>query len=178
MFYFKFSNNVKHCFCSVAKSVSDPVTPWTAARQASLSFTVSCSLLKLMSVESVMPSNHLILCCTFLLWPSISPSIRIFSNGLGLHIRWPKFGASTSVLPVNIHGWFFFRIDWFDLAVQGTLKSLFQHRKVYIYQKRANDNTFSQNSLKIQYGLKEANCLVTSVPGYWNRQLPTMVSNK
>ena len=127
--------------------------------------TVSRSLLKLMSVESVMPSNHLILCCPFLLLPSIFPSIKIFSNGLDLHIRWPKFGALTSVLPVNIQGWF--SLGLIDLlAVQGTLKSHFQHCKVYIYQKWANDNTFSQNSLKIQYGLKEANCLGTGVPGH------------
>ena len=71
--------------------VLDSVTPWTAARQASLSFTISRSLLKLMSIESLMPSNHLILCCLLLLLPSIFPSIRVFSNESGLHVRWPKY---------------------------------------------------------------------------------------
>ena len=84
-------------------------TPWTAALQASLYFTVSQSLLRLMYIESVMPANHLILCCPLLLLPSIFPSIRVFSNELVLCIRWPKcYGdsASASVLPLNIQGWF------------------------------------------------------------------------
>ena len=83
-------------------------TPWTAARQASLSFTISQSLLKLISIESVMPSNRLVLCHPLLLLPSIFPSIRVFSNELALLIRWPKYwaSASVSVLPVNIQGWF------------------------------------------------------------------------
>ena len=100
--------------CSV---VSDSATPWTAARQASLSFTTSRSLLKLMSIESVMPSNHLILCCPLLLPPSIFPSIRIFSNELVPHIRWPKYwGFSFSISPSNEHsGLISFRMDWFDL---------------------------------------------------------------
>ena len=81
-------------------------TPWTAACQASQSFTISWSLLKLMSIESVMPSNHLVLCCPLLL-PSIFPNIRVFSNESVLHIRWPKYWSfSFSVLPMNIHGWF------------------------------------------------------------------------
>ena len=100
-------------------------TPWTAACQASLSFAISQSLLKLMSIKSVMPSNHLILCHPLLLQPSIFPHIRVFSNESVLRIRWPSIGvsASASVLPMIS-----FRIDWFDLlAVQGTLKSLLQH---------------------------------------------------
>ena len=105
-------------------------TPWTAARQASLSLTNSQSLLKLMSIASVMPSNHLILCPPLLLPPSIFPSIRIFSNESVLHIRWPKYcsfnfnislSSDCSVL-------IFFRMDWLDLlTVQGTLKSLLQY---------------------------------------------------
>ena len=95
------------------------VTPWTAARQASLSITNSQSLLKLMPVESVMPSNHLILCCPLLLLPSIFPSIRVFSNESGLCIRWPKywsFSFSFSIIPSNEYsGLISFGIDWFDL---------------------------------------------------------------
>ena len=104
-------------------------TPWTAAHQASKSIN-SQSLLKLMSIESVMPSNHLILCRPLLLLPSILPSIRVFSNELVLHIRWPKYWSfSFSISPSKEYlGLISFRIYWFDLlAVQGTLKSLFQH---------------------------------------------------
>ena len=103
------------------------VTPWTAARQASLSLTISWSLLKLMSIESVMPSHHLILCHPLHLLPSIFPSIRFFSNELVLCIRWPKYWSfSFSISPSNEYsGLISFRIDWFDLlAVQGTLKTL------------------------------------------------------
>ena len=106
------------------------VTLWTAARQASLSITNSWSLLKLMSIESVMPSNHLILCRPLLLPPSIFPSIRVFSNESVLHIRWPKYWSfSFNISPSNEYsGLFSFRMDWLDLlAVQGTLKSLLQH---------------------------------------------------
>ena len=106
------------------------MTPWTLARQASLSFTIFQSLLKLMSIESVMPSNHLILCCPLLFLPSIFPSIRVFSNESVLHIRWPKYWSfSFSISPYNEHtGLISFRMDWLDLlAVQGTLKSLLQH---------------------------------------------------
>ena len=106
------------------------MTPWTAAYQASLSFTVSCSLLRFMPIESVMLSNHLILCHFLLLLPSIFPSIRIFSNELVLLIRWPKYWSlSISISPSNeCLGLIFFRIDWLDLlAVQRTLKSLLQH---------------------------------------------------
>ena len=104
-------------------------TPWTVALQASLSLTNSQSLLKLMSIESVMPSNHLILCCPFLLLPSTLPSIRVFSSESVLHIRWPKYRSfSFSISPSNEHsGLISFRMDWLDLlAVQGTLKSLLQ----------------------------------------------------
>ena len=105
-------------------------TPWTAAHQASLSFSISRSLRKLMSIESVMPSNHLILCHPLLLLPSIFPSIRIFSNESVLHIRWPKYWSfSFSISPSNDYsGLISLRMDWLDLlAVQGTLKSLLQH---------------------------------------------------
>ena len=102
--------------------------PMNCSMQASLSFTISRSLLKLMSSESVMPSNHLILCLPPLLLPSIFPSIRVFSNKLLLHIRWPKYW-SVSISPSSEYsGLISFKIDWFDLlAVQGTLKSLRQH---------------------------------------------------
>ena len=104
-------------------------TPWTAACQASLSFTNSQSLLKLMSIELVMPSNHLILCWPLLLPPSIFPSNRVFSSESALHIRWPKYWSFIfSISPSNEYsGLISCRIDWFDLAVQGTLKSLLQH---------------------------------------------------
>ena len=106
------------------------VTPWTAAQQASLSITNSRSLLKLMSIKSVMPSNHLILCCSLLLLPSIFPSIRVFSNESALHIRWSKYWSfGFTISPSNEHpGLISFRMDWLDfLEVQGTLKSLLQH---------------------------------------------------
>ena len=103
------------------------VTPLTAACQASLS-SISQGLLKLMSIESVMPFNHLILCCPFLLFPSLFPSIRVFSKELALRIRWPKYWG-FGISPSNEYsGLISFRIDWFDLlAAQGTLKSLLQH---------------------------------------------------
>ena len=100
-------------------------TPWTAAHQVSPSITTSWSLLKLMSIESFMPSNHIILCCPLLLIPSIFPSIRVFSNETALHIRWPKFwNFSFSITPSNAYSEFnSFRTDWFNLlAVQGTLR--------------------------------------------------------
>ena len=108
-------------------------TPWTVACQASLSFTISQSLLKLISIESVMPSNHLILCCALLLLPSVFPSIRVFSNESALHIRWPKYWSfSFSISPSNEQpGLISFRMDWLDLlAVRGTLKSLLQHHSL------------------------------------------------
>ena len=105
-------------------------TPWTTAHQASLSITNSQSLPKPMSIESVMPSNHLILCCPLLLLPSIFPNIRVFSNESALHIRWPKYWSfSFNISPSNEHpGLTSFRMDWLDLpAVQGTPKSFLQH---------------------------------------------------
>ena len=105
-------------------------TPWIAACQPSLSFTISHSLLNLMSSELVILSNHLALCCPLLLLPSIFPSIRVFSNEPALCIRWPKYWSfSFSISPSNEYsGLISFRVDWFDLfAVQGTLKSLLQH---------------------------------------------------
>ena len=110
--------------------VSNSATPWIAACQASLSITNSRSLLKLMSIESVMPSSHLTLCRPLLLLPPIPPSIRVFSNESALRMRWPKdWSFSYSESPSNEHtGLISFRMDWLDLlAVQGTLKSLLQH---------------------------------------------------
>ena len=109
---------------------SDSATPWTAAGQASLSSTISWSLLKPMSIESAMPSNHLILCRPLLLLPSIFPSIRVFPNEFALLIRWPKYWSfSFSINPsIEYSGLISFRIDLFDLlALQGTLKSLLEH---------------------------------------------------
>ena len=106
------------------------VTPWTAARQASLSITNSWSLPNLMSIVLVMPSNHLILCCPLLLLPSIFPNIGVFSSQSALHIRWPKYWSfSFNISPFNEHPRLIsFRMDWLDLLeVQGTLKSLLQH---------------------------------------------------
>ena len=115
------------------------MTPWTAAHQASLSITNSRSLLRLMSIESLMSSSHLILCHPLLLLPLIFPSIRVFSSESVLHIRWPKYWSfSCSISPSNDHpGLISFRMDWLDLlAVQGTLKSLLQHHssKALIFQ--------------------------------------------
>ena len=106
------------------------VTPWIVAHQASLSFTISWSFLKLMSIESVMPSNHLILCHPLLFLLSVFPSITVFPKESGLCIWWPKYWSfSFSISPSNEYSMLIpFRIDWFDLlAVQGTLKSLLQH---------------------------------------------------
>ena len=107
------------------------MTPWTAARQASLSFTISWSLLKLMSIESVMPPNHLIFYCLLLLLPSIFRSIKVFSSESALRIMWPKYW-SFSISPSNESvGLISFRIDWFDLlVVQGTLKSFLQRHNL------------------------------------------------
>ena len=110
--------------------MSDSAIPWTTACQASLSFTISQSLLKLMGVEPVVLSNHLIFCRPLLLLPSIFPITRVFSSALALHIRWPKYWSfSFSINPSNEYsGLISFRIYLFDLlVVQGTLKSLFQH---------------------------------------------------
>ena len=124
--------------------MSESVTPWTAACQTSLSITNSWRLLKLMSIESVIPSNHFILCHPLLLLPSIFPSIRVFSNESALCIRWPKYWSfSFSISPSSeCSGLISFRMDWFDLpAVQGTLKSLLQHHRF----KRINSSTFSRH---------------------------------
>ena len=115
------------CHCSV---MSDSVNPLTAVCQAFMSFTISPSLLKLMSIESVMPSNHFILCHPLLLLPSIFPSIRVFSNESALHIRWPKYWSFSFIISLcnEYSGLISFRIDWLDLlAVQGTLFLLQHH---------------------------------------------------
>ena len=137
----------KHDFwsCSVQFScsvVSDSVTPWIAARQASLSITNSRSSLRLMSIKLVMPSSQLILCHPLLLLPPIPFSIRVFSNESTLHMRWPKYWSfSFSIIPSKEHpGLISFRMDWLHLlAVQGTLKSLLQHHssKASILQRLA-----------------------------------------
>ena len=133
LLFFCCCNCLKLCFHSVQFSrsvVYDSATPWTAVCQASLSTPSSRSLLKLMSIELVMPSNHLILCCPLLLPPSIFPSIRFFSNESVLCIRWPKYWSfSFSISPSSEYsGLISFRMDWLDLlAVQGPLKSLLQH---------------------------------------------------
>ena len=122
--------------------MSDSATPWTAARQASLSITISQSLLNLMSIKSVMPSNHLILCHPLLLLPSVFPSIRVFFSESALLIRWPKYQSfSFSISPSSEYsGLISFTIDGFDLlAVQGTLKSLLQNHvsKASVLQRSA-----------------------------------------
>ena len=117
-------------FSSIAQLCQTLYDPWTEECKASLSITNSWSLLKLMSIESVMSSNHLILCHPLLLLPSIFPSIRVFSNESDLPIRWPKYWSfSFNISPSNEHsGLISFRMDWLDLlAVQGPLKSLLQH---------------------------------------------------
>ena len=128
MFHFQFSS-VQLSFSRVRLFAS----PWTTAYQASLSITNPQSLFKLMSIGSVMPSNHLTFCCPLLLPPSIFPSIRVLSNESVLHIRWPKnWTFSFNISPSNEYsGLTSFRMDWLDLlAVQGTLKSLFQHHSL------------------------------------------------
>ena len=134
-------------------------TPCTAACQASLSITNSWSLLKLMSIELVMPSKHLILCHPLLLTPSIFPSMRIFSNESVLCIRWPKYGSfSFSISPSNEHpGLISFRIDWLDLlAVQGTLKSLFSNTTVQKHQ---------------FFGAQLYSPTLTSIHDYWKKPI-------
>ena len=130
------------CYCSILSHVQLFETPSTAARQASLCFTISWSLLRLKSVESVMPSNHLILCHHLLLLSSIFSRIRVFSNESALRVWWPKYWSfSFSISPSNEYsGLISFRMDWFDLlTVQGTLKSLLQHHssKASIFQHSA-----------------------------------------
>ena len=122
-FFYKFSS------VQLLSHVQLFATPWIAAHQASLSITNSRSLPKLMSIESVMPSSHLILCCPLLLLPPTPPRIRVFSNESTLHMRWPKYWSfSFSISPNEHPGLISFRMDWLDLlAVQRTLKSLLQH---------------------------------------------------
>ena len=127
---FLFSSKCKIVHQSSFTVVSDSVTPWTTASQATLSITNSQSLLKLMPIKSVMPSSHLILCCPLLLLPPIPPRIRVFSHESTLCMRWPNYWSfSFSISPSNEHpGLISFRMDWLDLlGVQGTLKSLLQH---------------------------------------------------
>ena len=138
----KISENLKISSVQLLSHVRLFATPWTAAQQASLSIANSWSLFKLMSIESVMPSSHLILYHPLLLLPSIFPSIRVFSNEPVLRIRWPKYWSFCfSISPSNEHpGLTSFRMDWLDfLAVQGTLKSLLQHHssKASILQRSA-----------------------------------------
>ena len=124
-------------FCSVQllSHVRLFATPWAAARQASLSITNSWSLLKLTSIELVMPSSHLILCRPLFLLPSIFPNIRVFSNESALRIRWPKYWSFSISPPNEYSGLISFRMDWLDLlAVQGTLKSLLQEHTVQKHQ--------------------------------------------
>ena len=124
------TTKVKHFAVAVQlfRCVRLVATPWNAACQASLSFIISRSLLKLMSAELVMSFNHPVLCCPLLLLPSIFPSIRVFSNELALSIKWLKYWSFSISPPTEYSGLISFRIDWFDLlAVQGTLKSLLQH---------------------------------------------------
>ena len=134
MYFFQFFNVFNSSFSQFSvqllSSIRLFVTPWTAAHQATLSITNSWSLFKFMSIKSVIPSNHLILCHPLLLLPSIFPSIRVFSNESAVCIRWPKYWSfSFSISLFNEHsGLISFRMDWLDLlSVQGTLKSLLQH---------------------------------------------------
>ena len=135
-------------------------TPWTAACQTSLSTTNSWSLLKFMSIELVMPSNHLILCCPFLLPPSISPSIRVFSKESSLHIRWTNYWSFSFIISPSkeYSGLISFKMDWLDLlAVQGTLKSLLQHHssKASTLQ-HANDSTNVGNLISVSFAFSNA----------------------
>ena len=161
---FSFSNTAKQFFnvhfssVQLLSRVRLFATPWTAAHQASLSITNSRSLLKFMSIELVMPSNHLILCCPLLLLPSIFPSIRIFSNESVLHIRWPKCWLQHQVFSFNISpsnkysGLISFRMDWLVLlAVQGTLKSLFQHHSSKASIFRAQPSFWSNSHIVHDY---------------------------
>ena len=130
LFFSKYNWSIQCSSVQLLSHVWLFATPWITAHQASLSTTNSWSLLKLTSIESVMPSSHLILCCPLFLLPPIPPSIRVFSNESTLHMRWPKYWSfSFSIIPSKeIPGLITFRMDWLDLlAVQGTLKSLLQH---------------------------------------------------
>ena len=146
----KMRKYIKNNFSSVQSlsRVQLFATPWIAARQASLSITNSWSLLKLMSIESVMPSSHLILCHPLLLLPLIPPSIRVFSNKTTLRMRWPKYWSfSFSISPSNEHPRLIsFRMDWLGLlAVQGTLKSLLQHH--------SSKNNLNYNEKQVRHNI-------------------------
>ena len=148
----KFDSYIQFCH----SVMSDSATPWTAERQASLSITSSPSLPKCMSIESVMPYNHLILCRPLLLLPPSPPSIRVFSNESALHIKWPKYWSfSFNISPSNEHpGLISFRMDWLDLlAVQGILKSLLQHH-----------SSKAPNSLVLSFHYSS---ILTSIHDYW-----------
>ena len=131
--HFHFSGTCSQSVSSVAQEcLTFFETPWTAACQVSLSITNSWNLLRLMSIQSVMPSNHLILCCPLLLLPPLFPSIKVFSNESVLHIRWPKYWSfSFNISPSSEYSRLIsFRMDWLGLlVVQGTLKSLLQHHR-------------------------------------------------
>ena len=151
------------------------VTAWTAACQASLSFTISLSFLKLVSIESVIPSNHLILCCPLLLLPSIFPSIGVFSNESVPRIRWPKYWSfNFSISPSNEYSWLISsRIDWFDLlAAQRILKSLLQHRFESI-------SSSTHPSLCLRLCSKHADlwtlCLACLNSAVWSNVFPTLM---
>ena len=142
------------------------VAPWTAVCQTSLSFTISQSLHKLMSIELVMPSNHLILCCPLLLWPSIFPSIRVFSNDSALCIRWPKYWSfSFSISPSNEYSRLIsFRMDWLNLlAVQGTLQEF-----------SATPQFKSINCLVLSFLYSPT---LTSIHDYWKNHRMTLLAN-
>ena len=148
---------------SVAKLCPTLCDPWTAAHQASLSITDSRILLRLMSIGSVMPSNHLILCRPLLL-PSVFPSIRVFSNESVLHIRWPKYWSfSFSISPSNEYsGLISFRMDWLDLfAFQGTLKSLLQHH--------SSKASILRHSAKAEGSIFIYGPTLTSIHDYWKK---------
>ena len=143
---------ISSCCCLLTKSCLTFETAGNAAHQASLFFTISWGLLKLMSIELVMPTNQLILYCPLLLPPSIFPSIRVFSNESALPIRWPMYWSfSFSISPYNEYsGLISFRMDWFDLlSVQGTLKSLLQHHRL-----KASDFFRAQPSLRSNYHIR------------------------
>ena len=159
--------------------MSDSETPRTTALQASLSFTSSWSLLKLMSIELVMLSNYLILCCPFLLLPSIFPSIRVFSNELALRIKWPKYwNFSFSISPFHgFSGLTSFRMDWFDLLeVQGTFKSFLQHHslKASIIWLQPSFWSSSHIHTLIMWAIvgKVMSLLFTTLPGFVISSLP------
>ena len=143
------------------------VTPWTAAHQASLSFTISQSLFRLMSIESLMPSNHLILCHPLLLLSSI---IRVFSSESALHIRWPKYWSfSFSISPSNQYsGLISFRFDWFDLlAVQGNFKHLLQHHSSRAVRALSCKNSSGTQSSRRQLFTAQAGARGPSSQGPW-----------